>query len=226
MKKRGILSVLIIVLAIVAVGGATMAWFTDQSDPIENVFTAGTVIIKAGEEITAGKDTMDNWNPGDCAKKEFTITNKGTKSIELRGKIETQWYVWTGDEEDKVPYDSEDPDPRWEEWTPDHDGEDYDDAVVVTFDAANSGNWSEDPNEPGIWYYADGPIDGTFDDQTETEVKLTLDVCLDGPKADNQYQGKVFTLTATFQAIQASHADEWNWDDFETYNPEEEGTEG
>lgn len=199
MKKRWILSVLIVVLAFAAVGGATMAWFTDQSDPIENVFTAGTVEIYAEEEIIADGVNMENWNPGDCVEKEFTIINKGTKRIVLRGIVTEQWYEF--DEATQ----------EWVEWAPLPEGSN---AAKVTLVGAG---WNEDPAGSGIWYYV-GEIAGTYPDNPEAEVKLNFKVCLDGPEANNQYQGKRYIMSVAFQAIQASHADEWDWDnvDFET----------
>jgi len=195
MKKRWVLSILIVVLAVAAVGGATMAWFTDQSDPIENVFTAGTVEIEAEEEIIGEGVTMDNWNPGDCVEKEFTITNKGTKRIVLRGIVTQQWYELVGAE--------------WVAWTPAGSN-----AAKVTLVGTG---WTEDPVGSGIWYY-NGEVAGTYPDNPEAEVKLNFKVCLDGPEAGNQYQGKRYIMSVAFQAIQASHADEWDWDnvDFET----------
>lgn len=199
MNKKIILSVFVILFVVAASLGATMAWFTDESDPIENVFTAGTVIIEADEEITSGSETMDNWNPGDCATKEFTIKNNGSKRIALRGIIETGWYEYNEETE------------AWEEWAPDGA-----DAVTVTLEPAGQ-SWTEDPTDPGVWYY-NGTIDGKAEGQDAPEVTLTLEVCLDGPEADNQYQGKRFILSAKFQAIQASHDDEWEWSSFESYN--------
>lgn len=199
MKSKIVISMLVIVVVIAASLGATFAWFTDESEAIENVFTAGTVIISAEEEITAGGETMENWNPGDCATKEFTIKNEGSKGIKLRGIIETQWYEY--DEADE----------EWVEWTPSGD-----DAVRVSL-TPDTQAWTEDPADPGIWYY-DQTIDGKVDGQDAPEVELILEVCLDGPEADNQYQGKRFILTAKFQAIQQSHEGEWNWDEFDTYN--------
>ena len=46
MKTRILMSVLAIGLSIALIGGATMAWFTDEAGPVEATFTAGTVDIK------------------------------------------------------------------------------------------------------------------------------------------------------------------------------------
>lgn len=208
MKKRGILSVLIIVLAIAAVGGATMAWFTDQSDPLENVFTAGTVSIEAGEEWAYEGDTKENWNPGDCDDKEFTITNTGSKGIKIRGIMSANWY----DADGVTP---------WAEADPDAVTIDFSDSVGVD----NTGWTIEYDDVEEVWYlYYEPRIPGTFEepDPDDLEATVTIKVCLIGNIAGNEYQGKVFKLETIFQAIQASHEggpDGWDWNDdinFET----------
>lgn len=87
------------------------------------------------------------------------------------------------------------------------------DAAVV--EDISSPAWTK--NGDGNYYY-----DGTI--AAGGTVKLVLKVSFDGGLADNQYQGKIYTLSAKFQAIQASHqktGDEegWEWDDFDNYNP-------
>ncbi len=204
MNKRAFLSVLIIVLAVASVGGATMAWFTDQSAPIENVFAAGTVEIKASEQWAYDGDTKENWNPGDCDDKEFTIKNTGSKGIKIRGIMSANWYG----EDGETLWDGADPD-----------------AVTITFstnDPNNNSGWTiEYDDDEEVWYLYYAPsIPGTFEEPTpeDLEVTVTIKVCLVGNIAGNEYQGKVFKLTTIFQAIQASHSDQWDWDEFDSYN--------
>ena len=85
------LSLMIIVLAVALVGGATMAWFTAQAVTPENTFEAGTVKIKAGWEEGIGKIITENWNPGDCNDFKVCLENEGSKSIRLRAKFEGKW---------------------------------------------------------------------------------------------------------------------------------------
>ncbi len=184
MKKNIIMSVLIIAISATLIGGATMAWFTDAAEPIENQFTAGTVEIGADETIEPIDSMQENWNPGDVAEKEFTIINTGTKSIYLRATITGRWY-----ENDGVT-----------EFNPNPD----EDVVTWTFfndDAA--ANWTRVGNE---WYY-NAPIGGSYtvENALDRTVKLHLKVTLDGPSTGNQYQGKVFKLTTVFDAIQSSN---------------------
>ena len=124
-----------------------------------------------------------NWNPGDTSKKTFKITNTGTKDIHLRGKFYGSWYEY-----DKENY-------RWTEWEPDPDLD------VVTIELADSDGLRGSDG----WFYYDGSIDGTYPDKEPASVTLDINVCLDGRNTDNQYQGKRYILSGTFEAIQASN---------------------
>ena len=204
---------LVILFVIAASLGATMAWFTAESDPLENVFTAGTVEIEAGEVWEYGEEGHPNWNPGDCTDKQFTVTNTGTKGIMIRGMISSQWYLADGET-------------LWNEADPEAV------QIVIDIDDPENTGWSVeyDDTEEVFYLYYENRIPGTHDvdeeDATEDELTVTVDikVCLDGEIANNDYQGKVFKLHTNFQAIQASHGPDsdsevqWNWDDFEDYN--------
>jgi predicted ribosomally synthesized peptide with SipW-like signal peptide len=91
MRRKVILSALVILVVIAASLGATMAWFTDQSDPVENVFTAGTVSIDAGEQWFYGDNALENWNPGDCTPKFVNVHYTGSKRAFLRMQIVETW---------------------------------------------------------------------------------------------------------------------------------------
>lgn len=79
-------SLTVIVLAVALAGGATLAWFTAATDPIANVFTAGTLEIEAG-----GKSQIPNWNPGDQSEAEFCVTNVGSKNALVRIGLDGEW---------------------------------------------------------------------------------------------------------------------------------------
>ncbi len=92
MSRKAILSVAIIILAFAAIGGATMAWFTD-SEELTNTFTAGTLTID-GSDYWKGYepgDIWDNVNPGDCKDKVFKITNTGSKYVLIRFSMSGDW---------------------------------------------------------------------------------------------------------------------------------------
>lgn len=84
MKSRVFMSLLVIALAAALVGGATMAWFTDEAQTKDVTFQAGTLMIdvdKPGVTKPCGV-TLDRLNPGDCWKYEFYVYNVGTKSAD------------------------------------------------------------------------------------------------------------------------------------------------
>jgi len=85
-KTRAFLSIMIIILALATVGGATMAWFSVASDPLENSFTAGYLQIEAG-----GKTRVLNWNPGDNSESEFCVKNIGSKKSLVRIGLDGEW---------------------------------------------------------------------------------------------------------------------------------------
>ncbi len=217
MDRKIFTSMLIIVMAIAAMAGGTLAWFTYEADPFDNVFVAGTVEIDADEEVSMEEDQRLNWNPGDCATKEFTIKNTGTKNITLRGIIEMAWYVAT--EDDPNPDNEDD----WELWTEYPDNTDsfpsdfFEGAAYMDFcDDFDATNWEiveGEGEDEGIFYIN---YVGTEPIEPDDEIKLCIKVCLDGPSATNVYQGKKFVLSAKFQAVQASHEGEegWQWSDF------------
>ena len=231
MNKKIILSVFIIVMVIAASLGATYAWFTDQSAPVENVFTAGTVIIDADEQWEYGEEGLKNWNPGDCTPKLIKLIYQGSKKAFIRMQITETWVDAEGEPmEDSPWFDREVPniewkintgteqDPVWEDWNVDGKWLYYDD----------------DPgdDEGGWWYFIGDDetydtvvggttiysISGVEDPEDAEEIIIVAQVCLDGPGTDNDYQGATYTLNVLFQAIQASHNDVWDWDeiDFET----------
>ena len=78
-----LVSMLVIALAAAVIGGATMAWFTDEAtvDPV--TFTAGTLQIDLDNfaENTTESVDLDILNPGDEWEYKFDVTNVGTKSF-------------------------------------------------------------------------------------------------------------------------------------------------
>jgi predicted ribosomally synthesized peptide with SipW-like signal peptide len=219
MKKRWILSVLIVVLAVAAVGGATMAWFTDQSEPVDNVFTAGTVIITATETEVSDQSVLDNMNPGDCVEKEFTIINEGTKGIHLRAKFTAKWVLghnsptgadlsdWLTNYNVTLEMINATDGSNWQFIAYDPNDEIYDATEY-------EGEWIVTTDEDGtteIWYSAyyflKGDVDGTFEESVPSDrtVQFRVKVCFDGELTDNDYQGALFTLSTVFDSIQRSN---------------------
>lgn len=126
----------------------------------------------------------DNWNPGDKNKRVYRITNTGTKAINLRGEFTGKWYEYN--EETGV----------WDESTLSAD--------VVTYELLSG---ETDWVKIGDYFYYIGSIPGTYTGETigERTKELRINVCLDGPNTENEYQGKRFIVKASFEAIQASN---------------------
>jgi predicted ribosomally synthesized peptide with SipW-like signal peptide len=91
MKKKIILSALVILFVVAASLGATMAWFTDSTPAAAGTFQAGTVDVQAGGAATITGGNKDIVNPGDCFILCWDFVNIGTKRIELRTELTPLW---------------------------------------------------------------------------------------------------------------------------------------
>ena len=225
MNRKIMFSLVIIVMALALVIGGTFAWFTATAEK-ENVFTAGTVMINLVEDFTQYDVTLkpENVNPGDCFKKEFTITNTGSKYFLLRMKLEEAWGFVLGD-------DLVNP-VVWEDILDDVDPElVIKDGIITQLVGAG---WIYDPAvgvddgySTGYWYYdnvgnLDGYPEGKFEPNGTGTLTFAFDVCFDGPTMGNEFQGESYTLTISFEAIQASNnasGDLWEVDS--TYDPDD-----
>ena len=166
-------------MAMAAITGGTLAWFTAEAD-VESTFQAGTVGISAGTTVPGTEIVIENWNPGDSEEITYTIENEGSKAIRLRVSFDGDW----GNEDLNT-----------------------DDPVVVVLEDEDAG-WTE---EDGYFYY-DGEI------ASNSSVTLDVVVTFVGAAAGNEYQGEIYTLTAVFQAVQASYFEAeggWSWDEIE-----------
>lgn len=239
-KSKLFLSVLFLGLAAFIIGGATMAWFTDDADLQAAEFHAGTVKISAPEiyEDKKGKEksypivkmpemNFENVNPGDCATVTWEFVNEGTKAVQLKVKLNELW-------------DDSDLDVDLDEDT----------VYYCPVDMKDGKGWVMVDDENGdIWlYYIDkssgelGSVRGTFnpedpDKPLEPEkVKLKIVLVFDAKGIDNDYQGARYILggedeygePSKVYAIQASNGapeSQWpEWEDVivEDYLPEED----
>lgn len=83
-----------LIAALVLSGGYTISYFTSQAEVPPNVFTAGTVLVTAGdaEGNLVISDHGDNtWSPGECRELELTIKNTGSKRAYARARFEADW---------------------------------------------------------------------------------------------------------------------------------------
>ncbi|MGI5901715.1 MAG: TasA family protein [Desulfitobacteriia bacterium] len=167
-KSKVLISLLIIGLAAILIGGATSAWFTDEAEVGDVQFKAGTLAINVDENanVYAMKDRhLDNVNPGDCANIVLNIENVGTKKAFIRAEMTAIWEGCLNNDNVKI------------------------------LPAPNTGWKRADNGANGVLrFYYDGEVPGTYGDKEPTAVPLELVVVFDGEKTTNAYQGKMFTL--------------------------------
>ncbi|NLK00851.1 MAG: hypothetical protein GX318_06400, partial [Clostridia bacterium] len=188
MKSRMLISMLVIALAAAVIGGATMAWFTAEAQIDEGnvaTFTAGTLAVDVDGEPTytpMPDRKIDNVNPGDCATVCWDIVNEGSKSAELRVKINAGWVGEKLNGENPVAFFAPKPDSGW-----------------VMYEV-------EEGDDVGIWlYYTGGPVAGTYGDNDPVVVPLCLVVGFDGPTMGNEYKGAKYNIGGEVQAVQATN---------------------
>lgn len=88
-KKRFVAMLMVVVLALTAVIGTTLAYFTDTDDAT-NTFTVGNVSIDLTEpkwDEAGSKDAPEVY-PGEALAKDPTVTNDGANPCFVRIKVE------------------------------------------------------------------------------------------------------------------------------------------
>ena len=89
MKKKILALALVVVLAVTAVTGATLAYFTD-TDEATNTFTVGNVSIELTEpnwNVSGSEDAPEVY-PGEALAKDPTVKNDGANPCFVRIKVE------------------------------------------------------------------------------------------------------------------------------------------
>lgn len=143
-----------------------------------------------------------NWNPGSCHKVNYFVRNAGTLDVFVRAKLEGKWYEQQEDGE-------------WVEWGEvDENGEPLPSEAGVEFSLCKDEDMWDLRVEDGQYVaYYKGMLEGSYLGYGEGD-DLCVRVCLNGPYTGNEYQGKRYILTATFEAIQASNGasqEVWGW---------------
>ncbi len=91
MKKKILALCLVIALAVTAVTGVTLAYFTD-TDAADNVFTIGNVDIELTEpkwdENLDGAEKIEDVYPGQEIEKDPTVTNTGSNPCYVRVTVD------------------------------------------------------------------------------------------------------------------------------------------
>jgi predicted ribosomally synthesized peptide with SipW-like signal peptide len=211
MKTRILMSVLAIGLSIALIGGATMAWFTDDADVPEATFTAGTVEVSVdGPEIDLDGFVVDNVNPGDSTTVSWDFINKGTKAAQLKVTLYKGWFIEVSDynvSEDRL-------DRLFEEFGVNSIENLEKKLTYDVLELQNEEDWEvEEFDDHWELYYVgalEGGIPGTFSDADEEArtVTLTFNLDFDGESLNNAYMGAKYVLGSEgskVEAIQASH---------------------
>ena len=147
MKKKIVALCLCVALAVVAIGGATLAYFTDTDDAT-NTFTVGKVDITLNETFDKNNAKL---MPGVDVNKDVSITlNEGSSDAYV-------WYLW------KIPADLDSID-----GTTGTNNALHVNSLGRTWDTyrKNPNYWAEGQTEAL-------PLDQTWDHDPETELGLT-----------------------------------------------------
>lgn len=73
-RKTGALALLTLLLAALAIGG-TYAWLKDQTQPVTNTFTVGSVRITLDEALAQKDAAASTWSVGDARVQSNTFEN-------------------------------------------------------------------------------------------------------------------------------------------------------
>ena len=102
MKKKILSICLVAVIAVMAIAGASLAYFTDE-DKAENVFTTGNVDITLLENFGDNKpETLEKLMPGkqNAITKEVTVKNNGSEDAYVRVHIAIPAMLDSGSEDE------------------------------------------------------------------------------------------------------------------------------
>ena len=211
MKKKMLLMLLAVAVCVSMIAAATYAWFTDEADAADAVFTAGTVDIEIGKPKAFDNQKWNNVNPGDSYEVEWNIHNAGSKAMVFKTDIRASWTIL---EERKGLFRNADNNNEtlknvkiaiWDEV----DGEYYevnDEGYVKTnewvlrWEGRNPYDKDNTFNLNNFALYYVGNAIASKENKT-----LRLKVTFDGPNTHNGYQGATFNLGGTATAVQASN---------------------
>lgn len=88
MKKKAIISLVLIAVMAFGIGAGSFAWFTSQATSTNNEFKAGTLTIDSPGTITADLAEINNIYPSWNKSKTVTVHNSG--SLDFKYRISVQ----------------------------------------------------------------------------------------------------------------------------------------
>lgn len=222
MKTRILMSVLAIGLSIALIGGATMAWFTDEAEVPEATFTAGTVEIDVDGSFDGEMNDFvaGNVNPGDSYDVKWDIKNNGTKKAQIRISLDDIWESITDDDDLKARLLSEYVCDDDVELLAKLNTENLDTVPGIEINGLGT-IWKEvtESGQKWLYYYDESKLEDERYFGVGDTVTLSLTVTFDGTDMDNKYMGATYKIRGNVEAVQASnHAPyhQWNTDVFGT----------
>lgn len=88
MKKKAIISLVLIAMLAFGIGAGSFAWFTSQATSTDNVFTAGTLTIDSPGTIATSDLGVSNIYPSWNESKTVTVHNNGSLDFKYRMSVQ------------------------------------------------------------------------------------------------------------------------------------------
>ncbi|MCQ1528644.1 TasA family protein [Lutispora saccharofermentans] len=85
MKKKAIISLVLVAMLAFGIGAGSFAWFTSQATSADNVFEAGTLKIGVPNEgENTAFITASNWAPNDSITQDLVVKNIGSLAYKYK----------------------------------------------------------------------------------------------------------------------------------------------
>jgi len=191
MNKKIALSLLSIASALVIVGGATFAFFSDTKTSTENTFAAGTLEVNITDQnadtLFESEAIVSNWAPGDQSFVNFDVKNVGTLPVNLRGFATGTWGDSGLDSQNMVKVIQVE---RW-------DGSNW--VNILSNSSGITGYFYWSPNGTNTALY-------TVTSGDRAQLRLTVEF---DTNAGNDFQNQTFTSSLQVEAKQTNDNTSW-----------------
>ena len=190
-NKKIALSLLSIASALVIVGGATFAFFSDTKTSTENTFAAGTLEVSITDQnadtLFESEAIVSNWAPGDQSFVNFDVKNVGSLPVNLRGFATGTWGDSGLDSQNMVKVIQVE---RW-------DGSNW--VNILSNSSGITGYFYWSPNGTNTALY-------TVTSGDRAQLRLTVEF---DTNAGNDFQNQTFTSSLQVEAKQTNDNTSW-----------------
>ena len=190
-NKKIALSLLSIASALVIVGGATFAFFSDTKTSTENTFAAGTLEVNITDQnadtLFESEAIVSNWAPGDQSFVNFDVKNVGSLPVNLRGFATGTWGDSGLDSQNMVKVIQVE---RW-------DGSNWVNILSNSSGITGYFYWSPDGTNTALY---------TVDSGDRAQLRLTVEF---DPDAGDDFQNQTFTSSLQVEAKQTNDNTSW-----------------